>query len=162
MGNTGLHDTNRNALIDLLCSTLSTWFEDTSHGVIHSISVANFKLWPEKEESLNGFGDEMIPNLVDQFGCYLEGSGDGAKAEWPLLRSAVFEVFSKDFDNLNWKHVHRRFGSEYPKALSLFDIILTIPATSTVCERGFSHMKLVKCDRRTLMTEKTFIKCIDD
>ena len=81
----------------------------------------------------------MITNLVDQFGCYLEGSGDGANAEWPLLRCAVFEVFSKDFDNLNWKHVHSRFGSEYPKALSLFDLILTIPATSTACERLFPH-----------------------
>lgn len=154
-GDTGLHNADRNALIDLICSNLSTRFEDTCHGVIRNTSVANFKEWPAKEETLDGFGDEMIQNLVDQFGCYLEDYGNGAKAEWPLLRTAVFDVFSKDFDNLSWKQVHKRFGTEYPKVLNLFDLILTIPATSTACERGFSHMKLIKSDRRSLMSETT-------
>lgn len=152
-GGTGLHDTDRMALIDLMCSSLNKRFEDSSHGIIHSTSIANFKLWPEKEDTLNGFGDDMVNNLVKQFGCYLADNGDGAKAEWPLLRSATFELFSKDFGTLDWKQVHRRFGKEYPQILSLFDLILTIPATSTACERGFSHMKIVKSDTRTLMSE---------
>ena len=153
-GDTELHDSDQMALIDLLCGRLSTQFENTSHGIIQSTSIANFKLWPEKEEALDGFGDKMIKKIVDQFGYYLENCGDGTKAEWPLLRTAVFEVFSKDFENLNWRQVHRRFGKEYDQALSLFDLIQTIPATSTACERGFSHMKLVKSDR-TLISEKT-------
>ena len=103
---------------------------------------------------LDGFGNEMIKTLVDQFGCYLE-DGEGVKAEWPLLRSAVFDVFSKDFENVNWKQIHRRFGKEYAQALGLFDLILSMPATSMACERGFSHLKLIKSDRRTLMSEKT-------
>ena len=37
----------------------------------------------------------------------------------------------------------------------MFDLILTIPATSTACEHGFSHMKLVKSNRCTLMSEDT-------
>ena len=82
-GDTGLRDSDRIALIDLLSTRLSTRFEDTSHGIIHSTSIANFKLWPEKEEALDGFGDEMIQNIVDQFGYYLEDGGDPAKAEWP-------------------------------------------------------------------------------
>ena len=86
--------------------------------------------------------------------CYLE-DGEGVKAEWPLLISAVFDVFSKDFENVNWKQIHRRFGKEYAQALGLFDLILTIPATSMACERGFSLMKPIKSDRRTLMSEKT-------
>ena len=154
-GDTGLRDSDRIALINLLSTRLSTRFEDTSHGIIHSTSIANFKLWPEKEEALDGFGDEMILNIVDQFRYYLEDGGNAAKAEWPLLRTAVFEVFSKDFENLNWKQVNRRFGKEYAEILSLFDLILTIPATSTACERGFSHMKWIKSDRRTLTSEKT-------
>ena len=149
---TGLHDSDQMALIDLLCGRLSTLFEDTSHGIIQSTSIANFKLWSEKEEALDGFGDEMIKTIVDQFGYYLENCGDGAKAEWPLLRTAVFEVFSKDFENLNWKQVHIRFGKEYAQALSLFDLILNIPVTSIACERG---KKQVKSDRRTLISEKT-------
>ena len=67
----------------------------------------------------------------------------------------MFEVFSKDFENLNWKQVHRRFGKEYAEVLSLFDLMLINPATSTTCERGFPQMKLIKSDRRTLISEKT-------
>ena len=103
---------------------------------------------------LDGFGSAMIMTLVDQFGCYLE-DGEDVKPEWPLLRGAGFDIFSKDFENVNWKQIHRRFGKEYAQALGLFDLILTIPATSMACERDFSHMKLIKSDRRTLMSEKT-------
>ena len=54
-GDTGLHDSDWMALIDLLCGRLSTQFEDTSHGIIQSTSIA--KLWLEKEEALDGFDD---------------------------------------------------------------------------------------------------------
>ena len=49
--------------------------------------------------------------------------------------------------------MNRRSQKEYPNALSLPDLVLTIPATSTACEKGFSHMKLVKSDKRTLLKE---------
>ena len=52
---TGLHDSDWMALIDLLCGRLNTQFEDTSHGIIQSTSIA--KLWLEKEEVLDGFDD---------------------------------------------------------------------------------------------------------
>ena len=39
--------------------------------------------------------------------------------------------------------------------LSLFDLILTILATSTACEGRFSHMKVIKSDKGTLMKEAT-------
>ena len=44
--------------------------------------------------------------------------------------------------------------------LSLFDLILSIPATSTACEQGFTQMKLVKSDRRTLMKEDVLSNCL--
>ena len=61
--------------------------------------------------------------------------------------------FGDKLATLTWKQVNRRFQQEYQCILSLFDLILTIPAISTACERGFTHMKLVKSNRRTLMGE---------
>ena len=49
---------------------------------------------------------------------------------------------------------------EYPNALGLFDLVLTIAATNTACERGFSHMKLVKFDKRTLLKEDSLSNCL--
>ena len=57
------------------------------------------------------------------------------EAEWPLLRNAIFEAFGNNMETLTWQKVNRRFGKEYPHALSLFDLILSIPATSAACEQ---------------------------
>ena len=48
-----------------------------------------------------------------------------------------------------------RFQHEYSSILQLFDLGLTLPATSTACERGFSHMKLIKTDIRNSLSENT-------
>ena len=56
--------------------------------------------------------------------------------------------------------MNRRFQKEYPNALGPFDLVLTIPATSTVCEKGFSHMKLVNSDKRTLLKENSVSNCL--
>ena len=60
---------------------------------------------------------------------------------------------------LTWHQVNRRFQSEYPRILDLFDIILTIPATSAACERGFSQMKLIKTEKRSSMKEESLSNC---
>ena len=44
--------------------------------------------------------------------------------------------------------------------LSLFDLILAISASSTAGEWGFTHMKLVKTDSRTLMKEDMLSNCL--
>ena len=48
-----------------------------------------------------------------------------------------------------------RFQHEYSSILQLFDLVLTLPVTSTACERGFSHMKLIKTDIRNSLSENT-------
>ena len=76
-----------------------------------------------------------------------------------MLKSAVLEAFLSS-GSASWSQVNRRFGEEYPHVLSFFDLILTIPATSAACERGFNHMKLIKSHQRSAMTEKTLCDCL--
>ena len=38
-----------------------------------------------------GFGDDMVKTLVDHFESHLDNTDD-VRAEWPLLRTAVFDV----------------------------------------------------------------------
>ena len=61
---------------------------------------------------------------------------------FPLCLSS----FSGKFETVTWAQVNRQFNTEYGCVLSLFDLILSIPATSDACERGFMHIKLVKSD----------------
>ena len=69
-----------------------------------------------------------------------------------LFKSSNYFRFSKKFSTLTWKQC-TRFQQEYNSILKLFDLVLTLPAISTACERGFSHMKLIKTDIRSHLFE---------
>ena len=56
--------------------------------------------------------------------------------------------------------MNRQFNTEYGCVLNLFDLILSIPATSVACNRGFTHMKLVRSDHRTLLNASTLSNCL--
>lgn len=54
---------------------------------------------------------------------------------------------------MSWEAVNRQYREISPNFLRLTDLILTIPATSSEAERGFSAMGLVKTDNRNRMEE---------
>ena len=55
----------------------------------------------------------MIKDLIDHYENVLDNA-DEARAEWPLLKMGIMEIFSKELDSLTWEQVNRRFGREYP------------------------------------------------
>ena len=132
-------------------------FDDTS--VVKATAIADFKMWPTSEEELQTFGDDWMNTLLDQFGSYLDDKDDQIKAEWPMLKTAVLEVFLVSSDT-TWLQINRRFRNEYPHVLNFFDLILTIPATSAACEWGFTHMKLVKSQQRSSLKEDIVSDCL--
>ena len=149
--------TERNVLVEALCTALERCFDDTS--VVKATAIADFKMWPTSEEELHTFGDDWMNTLLDQFGSYLDDKDDQIKAEWPMLKTAVLEAFLVSSDT-TWLQVNRRFRNKYPHVLNFFDLILTIPATSAACERGFTHMKLVKSQQRSSLKEDIVSDCL--
>ena len=101
-----------------MCEALAVRFKDTEKGLISVTTVANFKIWPLHEAELEGFGDDSIQVLLDHFQAYIAES-DLVKAEWPLLRTGIFELFSDKLEALTWKQVNRRFCQEYPNIIEL-------------------------------------------
>ena len=81
----------RKKLVEMLCKNMKVRFEDANHGLTKSTAVANFKMWPDKEDDLEGYGDDMVKDIVEHYGDHFEK--EQVLAEWPLLRSAVFEAF---------------------------------------------------------------------
>ena len=153
----GILATERNVLVEALCTALEHCFDDTS--VVKATAIADFKMWPTSEEELHTFGDYLMNTLLDQFGSYLDDKDDQIKAEWPLLKTTVLEAFLVSSDT-TWLQVNRRFRNEYPHVLNFFDLILTIPATSAACERGFTHLKLVKSQQRSSLKEDIVSDCL--
>ena len=60
-----------------------------------------------------------------------------------------------DVAKLTWPQMHKWFKEEYANFLALMDLLLTLPSTSVVCERGFSQMKHIKTDWRNRLGSAT-------
>ncbi|TDH07307.1 hypothetical protein EPR50_G00104580 [Perca flavescens] len=64
------------------------------------------------------------------------------------------DTSSGTFEN-TWPTVNTMLRHRCPDVLDLFDALLTIPATTADCERGFSVMKQVKSDWRSRLKGET-------
>ncbi|XP_041360614.1 uncharacterized protein LOC121376896, partial [Gigantopelta aegis] len=61
------------------------------------------------------------------------------------------KIITERTQKLSWILVNRHHGEKFPNILTLVDLLLTIPAHSADCERGFSHMK-IKSDWRSSLS----------
>jgi hypothetical protein len=55
--------------------------------------------------------------------------------------------------SLNWEQINNEFGEAAGVFLLLVDLLLSIPAHSVECERGFSLLKVIKTDWRNRLTD---------
>ena len=70
----GILATERNVLVEALCTALECRFDDTS--VVKVTAITDFKMWPTSEEELHTFGNDWMNTLLDQFGSYLDDKDD--------------------------------------------------------------------------------------
>ena len=54
-----------------------------------------------------------------------------------------------------WADIFTQFSEKCPNILSLIDLVLSLSASSSECERGFSAMKLIKTDHRNRLKGST-------
>ena len=59
--------------------------------------------------------------------------------------------FSHDIGSMSWKQVNEKY-SRYENILHVIDLVLTLPASSAMCERGFSYMKVMKSSARNKLS----------
>ena len=56
---------------------------------------------------------------------------------------------------LTWPEVESLHCEDYQRVLSIISLILTLPASTSENERGFSLMKITKTDHRSKMKTST-------
>ncbi|CAL9685344.1 unnamed protein product [Knipowitschia caucasica] len=148
----GQHDKAKNELIDSLCQCITARFSDVNSGVLHAMRLASFQCWPEADTS-SDFGDEEINKLISHFRPLLLSAGvdvDLIPDQWTILKAELYTAgFSQGTIEKTWPTVNRMLRHRCPDILDLFDALLTIPASTADCERGFSVMKQVKSDWRS-------------
>ena len=75
----------------------------------------------------------------------------------PILNiSLLFVRYSGTLHTtLTWEKINATFKVTHPLILSTIDLILSIPATSVECERGFSTMRRIKTEWRNQLNRST-------
>ena len=78
-------------------------------------------------------------------------------SEWEGVKSLMYSNvdWEDKLKNTTWKALNRSHADQFPNLFGLVDLILTIPASTAECERGFSAMKRVKSELRTRLNTST-------
>lgn len=120
-------------------------------------TIANLKLWPshKDEAAIHGYGDEGVGFILKKFPKRFEET-TSIMQEWGMLKTLLYIRYSENVQRLTWSEINTALTDQgVDKILSLIDFILSLPATSVHNERCFSHMKIMKTDRRSRMTSST-------
>ena len=145
----------RKEFLNVLDTHLSARFEDIDSGLLSATSILNIKSWPKSKEELESFGDVHLEALVDHFGPMLSKAGfdcGSIETEWSFVKMGLH---GKCLDELTWEVVSDGVGKDNPNFMALINLLLTLPATSAVCEQGFSQMKKIKNDWRSRLTNES-------
>ncbi|XP_059896385.1 zinc finger protein 862-like [Gadus macrocephalus] len=132
---------------------------DTTKAV-KCFNIFNHDSWPENQEDLVDHGADDLAFLLDHFSTVLRRNGvntDLAKEEFVGLKLLIARMF-KDKTYLSlWELMLTRepYCSQYKNILHLVHIMLVLPVSAAVCERGFSAQKRIKSDTRASLHSDT-------
>lgn len=103
------------------------------------------------------FGESEVEELTTHFQSILTSSGVAVELipdQWTILKTRLYET-GESLHMKTWPEINRSLQPQCPDILSLVDLILTVPASTADCERGFNQMKLVKSDWRSRLTSRS-------
>ncbi|XP_052074477.1 uncharacterized protein LOC127712212 [Mytilus californianus] len=88
----------------------------------------------------------MVSNLVDHYRQLLDQT-DGVdvsniEPEWTILKNLLYK--NHKVHEMNWSTINDLYQDKCANALNVIDLVLSLPAGTSECERGFSQMKIIK------------------
>ncbi|XP_045921378.1 zinc finger protein 862-like [Micropterus dolomieu] len=156
-GDIKTHVVSQDKMLDSLVKSMTDRFQDASVGVLCATKLVSFTNWPESGDAVADFGDSELETLVDHFKPVLEASGihvERIPDQWKVLKVLIYQE-PQSLEKISWFHVNRIHQHSCPDLLALVDLVLSFPASTAECERGFSTMKQVKTDWRSNLKSDT-------
>ena len=143
---------SRGLVLDKLIESLKGRFADIDVGLLKATRLTNFQVWPQQEQA--NFGEDHIQIVLTHYESILSEqiTIDDVMIEFTLLKKHVYDM-GVPVGKVTWPHVFSGLVSTCPNVLSVISLLLTLPAHSADCERGFSCMKKIKTDWRSSLKE---------
>ncbi|XP_056267915.1 zinc finger protein 862-like isoform X2 [Pseudoliparis swirei] len=120
---------------------------------VRSFKILNHDSWPEQRHLLTDYGAEELDFLLDHFSPILTRNGCDAKLareEYQSMKMFIVTNYMDKSYHALWGMMLTKmpFCSDYKNILHLVHMMLALPVSSAVCERGFSSQKRMKSDVR--------------
>ena len=127
---------------------------DLDTPVMKAMQIFFLENLPEnRQDHLATYGEKEIATMCDYFAVMLEKVGCQVgkviQDEWLKLK-----LYMHNRRNMNTKDLYKRLfmsslNEKFSNILTLVEIVLVIPTSSAICERGFSAMARKKSDWRS-------------
>ena len=151
----------RRGVADTLLACIEKRFPDISdNDVLKATGLTMLSSWP-LESQMRGFGELHVRNAYQHFRESLlhagvQGSEGEIITEFRLMRSALYHLYGDSLQKTTWPEVHTHLSRQegYDNILILSDLLRTLPPTSVANEVLFSHLKLMKTQRRGRLGNK--------
>ena len=150
-------------VVDLVLNHLGRRLETPNDNIVTLIQAArvfDIKEWPNTRDELAPFGNAEIQQLANHFrailirlNCHM----DTLALEWALLKAHFGHRVLNNPPN-GRPHMSQLFqimgdqDARFNNIALLVEIIMVLPMSSSVCERGFSSLKRIKTDWRSRLT----------
>ncbi|XP_060786920.1 zinc finger protein 862-like [Neoarius graeffei] len=127
---------------------------------VKAFNIFNHECWPEMREDLVDYGAEDLDFLLNHFSIVLQRNSvdiNQAKEEFQGLKLLISQLFmDKTYLSL-WEMILTRepYCTDFKNVLHLVQIMLVLPVSAAVCERGFSTQKRIKSDARASLHPST-------
>eukprot|EP00731_Ephydatia_muelleri_P022417 Em0014g1008a len=129
--------------------------ENGTDDVTSAMHFLSLHSWPHQANE--EFGNQDVALLLRHFEPILEKCGVDVSVvltEWNLLKDIVYAETTKVLPKKpEWVDVFRTAQDNCPNVLQLVDLLLSLPASSADCERGFSLTKVIKSDWRSRLRD---------
>ncbi|KAH3846673.1 hypothetical protein DPMN_088975 [Dreissena polymorpha] len=119
---------------------------------------------PDTEVDLATYGEDQVKTLCEHFKVDLKRMGCQLKhitsTEWPALKAHMFRNRTRSTDVM-FKQLltDQNLKIRFKNILMLVEIILVVPTSSAICERGFSAMARIKSDWRASL-QPDMLNCL--
>ncbi|XP_030219014.1 zinc finger protein 862 [Gadus morhua] len=127
---------------------------------VKCFNVFSHDSWADNRLELLNHGVEEVNFLLRHFSTVLDRNGcskEKAKEEFQLMKMTINTSF-KDKSYLGlWQVMTTKepYCSDFANILHLVKIMLVLPISSAVCERGFSSVNRIKSDVRSSLHTET-------
>lgn len=126
---------------------------DRATGIMKTARIFDVNEWPHDQQQLAVYGNNKVTDLYNHFQPVISQvqpavTLNNVQQEWTQLKAHIL--------NANWPEVsscfRHGFQNRFRNVLKLYEMVVALPVSSAVCERGFSCLGRIKSDWRSQLT----------